>query len=361
MAELGDYDTVTVLLTTASGKQCVITNSRRATYGYDQRVEAFGSKGMAISENVRENNATFHGAGFTGRGAPLLDFFIERYGAAFAAEISAFVDAVETGSRARGRVRGRAPRAGAGRGGAEVGHRGPGRPAQRDRVSAMYQKFGLFIGGSWTGAAGGATAPVISPVTEQPLGEAPVAARADTEAAIAAAERRARRLAGEVGLRAGRRAARHRRRDDPPQGRGGADDRDRDRQADRAGRARVGPLLRPVPLVRRGGAAHLRPHRREPRAGRTLRGHPRADRHRRGLHRLELPRGAGGAQGGAGAGGGLFGDRPAVEPDAGHGDGDGRLLPGRQPARRRGQPRRRPDRRRPTRRSWPRPWCARCR
>ena len=60
MAELGDYDTVTVLLTTASGKQCVITNSRRATYGYDQRVEAFGSKGMAISENVRENNATFH-------------------------------------------------------------------------------------------------------------------------------------------------------------------------------------------------------------------------------------------------------------------------------------------------------------
>ncbi len=98
MAELGDFDTVTVLLTTASGKQCVITNSRRATYGYDQRVEAFGSEGMAISENVRENDATFHGAGFTGRGAPLLDFFIERYAAAFAAEISSFVDSVETGS-----------------------------------------------------------------------------------------------------------------------------------------------------------------------------------------------------------------------------------------------------------------------
>ena len=52
----------------------------------------------------------------------------------------------------------------------------------------MYQKFGLFIGGSWTGAAGGETAAVISPVTERPVGEAPVAARADTEAAIAAAE-----------------------------------------------------------------------------------------------------------------------------------------------------------------------------
>ena len=98
MAELGDFDTVTVLLATASGKQCVITNSRRATYGYDQRVEAFGSGGMAISENVRVNNTTLHGAGFTGRSAPLLDFFIERYAAAFAAEISAFVDAIETGT-----------------------------------------------------------------------------------------------------------------------------------------------------------------------------------------------------------------------------------------------------------------------
>lgn len=53
----------------------------------------------------------------------------------------------------------------------------------------MYQKFGLFIGGSWTGADGGATAPVFSPVTEKPVGEAPVATRTDTEAAIAAAER----------------------------------------------------------------------------------------------------------------------------------------------------------------------------
>lgn len=96
MADLGDFDTVTVLLTTAGGKQCVITNSRRATYGYDQRVEAFGSGGMAVSENVRMNNATLHCEEFTGRSAPLLNFFIERYAAAFAAEISAFVDVVET-------------------------------------------------------------------------------------------------------------------------------------------------------------------------------------------------------------------------------------------------------------------------
>lgn len=52
----------------------------------------------------------------------------------------------------------------------------------------MYERFGLYIGGGWT-AAGGGTSPVISPVTERPLGEAPVARVADTEDAIAAAER----------------------------------------------------------------------------------------------------------------------------------------------------------------------------
>ncbi|MFO1208109.1 MAG: NAD-dependent succinate-semialdehyde dehydrogenase [Amaricoccus sp.] len=52
----------------------------------------------------------------------------------------------------------------------------------------MYESFGLFLGGSWSGAAGG-TAPVVSPVTEKPLGEAPVATASDTEAAIAAAGR----------------------------------------------------------------------------------------------------------------------------------------------------------------------------
>ena len=50
MEGLGDYDTVTVAMTTASGKQAIIINSREAAYGYDQRVEAFGSKGLAVSE-----------------------------------------------------------------------------------------------------------------------------------------------------------------------------------------------------------------------------------------------------------------------------------------------------------------------
>jgi myo-inositol 2-dehydrogenase/D-chiro-inositol 1-dehydrogenase len=97
MASLADYDTITVVMTTASGKQAIIVNSREAVYGYDQRVEAFGSKGLAISENVRPHHMTMASRDFTARAAPLLNFFIERYREAFAAEISAFAEAVETG------------------------------------------------------------------------------------------------------------------------------------------------------------------------------------------------------------------------------------------------------------------------
>lgn len=98
MERLGDYDTVTVVLRTASGRQAVISNSRQSVYGYDQRVEALGTKGMAISENRRPHGMTLHTASFTDRAEPLLNFFIERYREAFDAEISAFVEAVEDGT-----------------------------------------------------------------------------------------------------------------------------------------------------------------------------------------------------------------------------------------------------------------------
>jgi myo-inositol 2-dehydrogenase / D-chiro-inositol 1-dehydrogenase len=96
MEKLGDYDTIIVLMTTASGKQAIITNSREAAYGYDQRVEAFGSKGMAVSENRRPHQMLLSGKGYSNHAAPLLHFFIERYREAFDAEIDAFVEAVET-------------------------------------------------------------------------------------------------------------------------------------------------------------------------------------------------------------------------------------------------------------------------
>ncbi len=97
MEKLGDHDTMTVVMTTVSGKQAIIINSREAAYGYDQRVEAFGTKGMAVSENWRPHHAALSGKGFTNHSAPLLHFFIERYREAFDAEISDFVEAVETG------------------------------------------------------------------------------------------------------------------------------------------------------------------------------------------------------------------------------------------------------------------------
>lgn len=97
MERCDDYDTVTVVLTTASGKQAVISNSRRAVYGYDQRVEAFGSAGMAISENRTPNHMRLYGTDFTDQAQPLMSFFIDRYEQAFAAEIGEFVDAVEQG------------------------------------------------------------------------------------------------------------------------------------------------------------------------------------------------------------------------------------------------------------------------
>jgi myo-inositol 2-dehydrogenase / D-chiro-inositol 1-dehydrogenase len=98
MARLGDYDTVVVTMKTATGRQAVITNSRQSVYGYDQRVEALGTKGMAISENRRAHEMSLHKADFTGRAEPLLNFFIERYREAFDAEIDAFVEAVTNGT-----------------------------------------------------------------------------------------------------------------------------------------------------------------------------------------------------------------------------------------------------------------------
>jgi myo-inositol 2-dehydrogenase/D-chiro-inositol 1-dehydrogenase len=93
----GDFDSANVLLETPSGRQAVITNSRRATYGYDQRVEVLGSKGMAAAENQREVSIEIaNGAGFTR--PPLLDFFMSRYISAYAAEIATFVAGVTEGA-----------------------------------------------------------------------------------------------------------------------------------------------------------------------------------------------------------------------------------------------------------------------
>jgi myo-inositol 2-dehydrogenase/D-chiro-inositol 1-dehydrogenase len=96
----GDFDTATVVLTTRSGQQCVITNSRRATYGYDQRIEVLGAKGMIAAENLRPIATEIATAkGFTR--PPLHDFFMTRYVAAYANEIAAFITALKNNTPAR--------------------------------------------------------------------------------------------------------------------------------------------------------------------------------------------------------------------------------------------------------------------
>jgi len=95
----GDFDSVSVILTTATGKHATISNSRRATYGYDQRIEVHGSKGAVSAENQRPVSIEVANAsGYTR--PPLHDFFMTRYTQAYALEISAFVDAVESKSPA---------------------------------------------------------------------------------------------------------------------------------------------------------------------------------------------------------------------------------------------------------------------
>jgi len=97
IGEAGDFDTAVVTLKTASGKLCQISNSRRATYGYDQRIEVHGSKGMLRAGNVLENTVELaNGAGM--RRAATQPFFLERYAAAYRAEMDHFVSVLQSGA-----------------------------------------------------------------------------------------------------------------------------------------------------------------------------------------------------------------------------------------------------------------------
>ena len=97
IGEAGDVDTAVIVLTHVNGALTTIDISRRAVYGYDQRVEAFGSDGMAQSANHHEVNAVLAtGDGY--RQSPLQHFFLERYAVSYLDQWAAFVDAVEHGT-----------------------------------------------------------------------------------------------------------------------------------------------------------------------------------------------------------------------------------------------------------------------
>ncbi len=93
IAAEGDIDTACVNIKTESGKLAMITNSRRAVYGYDQRIEAFGSEGMLQAMNNSETNIVHSGASGITSEVPL-HFFLERYEAAYRLELEDFIRAL---------------------------------------------------------------------------------------------------------------------------------------------------------------------------------------------------------------------------------------------------------------------------
>lgn len=97
VASLGDYDTVMVTMKAVSGALVSINNSRRCVYGYDQRVEAFGSKGMIQSDNPLPTMLKRSDAGATQSSGVLHHFFIERYRQAYLDELNDFIDRIGKG------------------------------------------------------------------------------------------------------------------------------------------------------------------------------------------------------------------------------------------------------------------------
>lgn len=93
IGEAGDVDTAIISLKFDNGAVGVIDNSRKAAYGYDQRIEVFGSKGAAVAANETETNVTFMGENGVVSDKPLY-FFLERYMQSFRDEMLQFVDAV---------------------------------------------------------------------------------------------------------------------------------------------------------------------------------------------------------------------------------------------------------------------------
>lgn len=93
IGEEGDLDTALVTLRFRNGALGTIDNSRRSSYGYDQRVELFGSKGKIATENVYPDQAVVSDAQSIRRGLPL-NFFMDRYKESFANELASFISAI---------------------------------------------------------------------------------------------------------------------------------------------------------------------------------------------------------------------------------------------------------------------------
>jgi myo-inositol 2-dehydrogenase / D-chiro-inositol 1-dehydrogenase len=95
IAEAGDIDSAVVVLRGADGELCQIVNSRRCSFGYDQRVEAFGAEAMLSASNQTATSVRRSCASGTEIAPPYLNFFLDRYADAYRAELDHLVSCVE--------------------------------------------------------------------------------------------------------------------------------------------------------------------------------------------------------------------------------------------------------------------------
>jgi myo-inositol 2-dehydrogenase / D-chiro-inositol 1-dehydrogenase len=99
IAELGDIDSAVVVLRRADGALCHITNSRHSVFGYDQRLEAFGSAGMLSVGNQHPTSVRHSNATHTESAPEYLNFFLDRYTPAYRAELDHLITAMEQGNQ----------------------------------------------------------------------------------------------------------------------------------------------------------------------------------------------------------------------------------------------------------------------
>ena len=89
--KIKDLELATVVMKTKKGVQCIITNSRHCSFGYDQRIELFGSKGMMISDNQRDLETSIYSKNSTNNKSLFKTFFIERYSEAYRIQLDDLV------------------------------------------------------------------------------------------------------------------------------------------------------------------------------------------------------------------------------------------------------------------------------
>ena len=98
IAEEGDYDSVVVTLKGANNELVTIVNSRHASFGYDQRLEAFGSLGMLTASNLTPTSVQLHTAEAVEVREPYFNFFLERYALSYQNELADFAKSIRTGT-----------------------------------------------------------------------------------------------------------------------------------------------------------------------------------------------------------------------------------------------------------------------